>query len=220
VPAAPAHPPPVLVHVLGASVRGRPIRAYEVGATDARRKVLVIGCIHGNEPAGIAIADRLATLPPLSGVDLWIVPDLNPDGVAANTRQNARGVDLNRNFPWHWLPLGPPGTTYYAGAHALSEPESRIAYHLVLRLRPAVAIWFHQHLDLVDESGRSVAVERRFAAVARLPLQRLVRYPGSATTWEDHAVPRGTAFVVELGPGRLAPAAVARFARAARAAAR
>ena len=217
---APAHAPPVAVHVLGASVRGRTIRALEVGTPEARRKVLVVGCIHGNEPAGIAIADRLATLPPLRGVDLWIVPDLNPDGVAANTRQNADGVDLNRNFPWHWLPLGPPGSTYYPGPHALSEPESRIAYRLVLRLRPAVAIRFHQHLDLVDESGGSVAVERQFAAVARLPLRRLVRYPGSATTWEDHAVPTGTAFVVELGPGRLASADVGRFARAVRAVSR
>ena len=184
------------MHVLGASARGRTIRALEVGTPEARRKVLVVGCIHGNEPAGIAIADRLATLPPL------------------------RGVDLNRNFPWHWLPLGPPGSTYYPGPHALSEPESRIAYRLVLRLRPAVAIWFHQHLDLVDESGGSVAVERQFAAVARLPLRRLVRYPGSATTWEDHAVPTGTAFVVELGPGRLASADVGRFARAVRAVSR
>jgi murein peptide amidase A len=218
--AAPAHGPVVRVHVLGTSVRGRTIRALEVGEPGARRKALVVGCIHGNEPAGIAIAERLADQSPPRGVDLWIVPDLNPDGVAANTRQNADGVDLNRNFPWRWRLLGPPGSTYDAGPHPLSEPESRIAYRLVLRLRPAVAIWFHQDLDLVDESGGSVAVERRFAAAARLPLQRLVRYRGSATTWEDHAVPRGTAFVVELGPGRLAPAAVARFARAVRAAVR
>jgi protein MpaA len=67
--------------------------------------VLVVGCIHGNEPAGIAIAQRLERSSP-RGVDLWIVPVLNPDGRAADTRGNTHGVDLNRNFPWHWRPLG------------------------------------------------------------------------------------------------------------------
>src|SRR3989442_8411051 len=172
VVAAPASGRTVL---LGRSWQGRPIAAVEVGNRSGRR-VLVVGCIHGNEPGGIPIARALERLSP-HDLDLWIVPDLNPDGVAANTRQNADGVDLNRNFPWQWLSLGPPGSTYYAGPHALSEPESRIAYRLVLRLRPAVAIWFHQHLDLVDESGGSVATERHFAALTGLPLRRLVRYP-------------------------------------------
>src|ERR1700704_2435470 len=86
--------------VLGHSVQGRPIRAFEIGNPASPRKVLVVGCIHGNEPAGIAIADALARGRAERGVDLWIVPDLNPDGVAADTRQNADRVDLNRNFPW------------------------------------------------------------------------------------------------------------------------
>ena len=202
--------------MLGRSVRGRPIRALEVGDPHAQRKVLVVGCIHGNEPAGIAVVRALAALPALPHVDLWLVPDLNPDGVAAGTRKNADGVDLNRNFPWRWRPLGPPGSTYYTGRRPLSEPESRIAYRLVRRLHPAVSIWFHQHLGLVDESGGSVAVERRFARRARMPLARLTRYPGSATTWENHVDPRGTAFVVELGPGSVPPDSVRRLSAAVR----
>jgi murein peptide amidase A len=59
---------------------------------------VVVGCIHGNETAGIAIANALERLSPRD-LDLWIVADLNPDGAAADTRQNAHGVDLNRNFP-------------------------------------------------------------------------------------------------------------------------
>ncbi|TML87232.1 MAG: murein peptide amidase A, partial [Actinobacteria bacterium] len=142
-PSAPA--PRVQSVVLGRSVQGRPIRAFEVGDPASPRRVLVVGCIHGNEPAGIAIADALAQGPAALGVVLWIVPDLNPDGVAADTRQNADRVDLNRNFPWQWQPLGPPGTTFYSGARPLSEPESRIAERLVLRVRPQISIWFHQH---------------------------------------------------------------------------
>src|SRR5438874_2353429 len=202
--------------VLGRSVRGRPIRAFELGDANAKRELLVVGCIHGNETAGIAVARKLERGAPVAGVDLWIVPDLNPDGVAARTRQNADGVDLNRNFPWRWRPLGPRGTQQYAGPRPLSEPESRIAHVMILRLRPAVTIWFHQPLGLVDESGGSLAVERRFARVARLPLRRLTRYPGSAASWQDARLPRTTAFVVELPPGTPGTGQVARYASAVR----
>lgn len=61
---------------------------------------------------------------------------LNPDGVAAHTRQYAHGVDLNRNFPWRGRALQPGGGLESSGPHALSGPESRIAYSLVLRVRP------------------------------------------------------------------------------------
>jgi predicted deacylase len=82
---------------------GRPITAVEVGNRSGRR-VLAVGCLRVNEPGGIPIARALERVSP-HDLDLWIVPDLNPDGVAADTRQNAHGVDLNRNFPWHWRPL-------------------------------------------------------------------------------------------------------------------
>ena len=200
--------------MLGRSEHGRPVVAWEVGDPSRSRKALVVGCIHGNEPAGIAIADALALVPAPGKTDLWIVPDLNPDGVAAGTRQNADGVDLNRNFPWQWRPIGHPGTTFYPGTGALSERESRIAYRLILRLRPVVSIWFHQHLALVDESGGAVDVERRFAQVAGLPLRRLARYPGSVTTWQDHAFPGTTAFVVELPAGAVPALRVKRYVRA------
>src|SRR5205823_7637296 len=128
----------------------RRIEAIELRGTHPTRAALVVGCIHGNEPAGIAVADALARGRPFAGVDLWIVPDLNPDGRFADTRGNAHGVDLNRNFPYRWRPLR---GVYYSGPKPLSEPEARIAHRLILRLRPTVSIWFHQHLDLVWGSG-------------------------------------------------------------------
>ncbi|HEY4412428.1 MAG TPA: M14 family zinc carboxypeptidase [Gaiellaceae bacterium] len=197
--------------VLGHSVDGRVITAVEIGDFDSPLRTLVVGCIHGNEPAGIAIAQWLTRMAPPSELDLWIVSDLNPDGVAANTRQNAHHVDLNRNFPFRWRPLS---GYFYSGPRALSEPESRIAYRLISRVRPQVAVWFHQHLDVVDESGGSLAVERRFAALVGLPLARLTREPGSAIGWENHVIPSGTAFAVELPAGALKRAAVDRFAHA------
>jgi protein MpaA len=195
---------------LGRSVDGRPIIAVETGDFDARRKVLVVGCIHGNERAGIPIAQRLTRVSPRE-LDLWIVPDLNPDGAAAGTRGNADHVDLNRNFPWRWRPLG---GLFYSGPRSLSEPESRVAYRLIARLRPQISIWFHQHLDVVDESGGNVGVERRFAALTGLRLTRLTREPGSVVSWQDHHDPAATAFVVELPAGVLQSAGVTRFASA------
>jgi hypothetical protein len=68
---------------------------------------------------------------------------------------------------------------------------------------------------VVDESGGSVAIERRYARKVGLPLVRLTRYPGSVVTWENTVLPPGsTAFVVELPAGRLTAAAVERHARA------
>ncbi len=80
--------------LLGRSWQARPIEAVEVGNPSGTR-VLVVGCIHGNETAGIAIADALERLSP-HDLDLWIVPDLNPDGVAAHTSCGVRKVGFMR----------------------------------------------------------------------------------------------------------------------------
>ena len=200
-----------LVVPLGHSVHSRPIVAYEVGSQDAPKTMLVVGCIHGNEPAGIAIAAALEHVRPPRGIALWIVPDLNPDGVAAGTRHNADDVDLNRNFPTGWRAQT---GVYDSGPKPLSEPESRIAYRLVLRIRPRVSIWFHQHLDVVDASTGDPTLLRRFATVAGERLVPLPRYGGSAVTWENARFPGTTPFVVELPAGSLTRAAVQRYVRA------
>ena len=201
-----AAPQPVL---LGRSVDGRAITAVEVG-DPAAPTVLVVGCIHGNEPAGIAVARRLERLSP-SGVDLWIVPDLNPDGRAADTRGNAHGVDLNRNFPYRWRRMH---GVYESGPRPLSEPEARIAYRLILRIRPIVTVWFHQHLDLVWASGGKASVERRFARISGLPYHRLPALAGSAIDWQNHRLSGTTAFAAELPAGPASAPALARYVRA------
>jgi protein MpaA len=198
--------------LLGTSFDGRPIRTFELGDPSAGVTVLVVGCIHGDECAGVAIAKRLIASRPARYVDLWVVPDLNPDGRAAHTRGNARGVDLNRNFPFRWKPL--PRGRYYSGRRPLSEPESRIAVRLIDRITPDITIWFHQPFGAVDRSGGDVRIERRYARLVGLPLERLGRKPGSATGWQNHEHRDSTAFVVELPPGRVSPAEARTFARA------
>jgi protein MpaA len=202
--------------VLGRSVDGRPIAAAEVKSARSRAAVLVVGCIHGDEPAGIAVARAVRRAGAIPGVDLWVIDDLNPDGVARHTRQNGDGVDLNRNFPWRWRASGRRGDRQYPGARALSEPEARLARDLILRLRPRLTVWFHQPLGITDESGGNVRLERRFAALSGLPLRRLARYRGSAPTWENHRLAGSTAFVVELPSGMPSRPELARYVRAVR----
>jgi protein MpaA len=199
--------------MLGRSVDGRPIEAIRVGNPHGK-PVLIVGAIHGNETAGIAIAQALEKTSPRD-LDLWIVPDLNPDGVAAGTRGNAHGVDLNRNFSWRWRPMS---GVYESGPRAFSEREARIARNLLLRIHPAVTIWFHQHLDMVWASGGDRNVEKTFARVSGLPYLPMPQLAGSAITWQNNTLKGTTAFAAELPPGRARD--VSRYVRAVFAATR
>src|SRR3954454_20949751 len=136
--------------VAGHSVQGREITAVRTGEADAPRTVLVVGDIHGTERAGKAVVRALRHTPAPGGVQVWTVKTANPDGEAEGTRQNARGVDLNRNFPYRWRATGRPWDTFYPGPRKGSEPETRAIKGLVKRLRPDVTVWFHQSLSLVD----------------------------------------------------------------------
>ena len=89
---------------IGRSAEGRPIRALRVGSRARAVKLMVVGTIHGNEPAGRAVIARLRGARPPRGTALWLVDDANPDGAAAGSGSNANGVDLNRNFPYRWRP--------------------------------------------------------------------------------------------------------------------
>jgi protein MpaA len=201
--------------VIGRSVRGRPIVAHVLGPDSAPRKLLLVGCIHGNECAAIPILSALARSRAPAGVQLWLVPEMNPDGTAADTRQNAHGVDLNRNFPYQWEPVTDP--TYDSGPRPASEPETRAAMALIRRIRPAVTIWYHQHMDLVDMAGGDRGVARRYAQLSGLRATCLGFLPGTAPAWSNHLLPGTTAFVVELPAGPVGQAALGRHLRAIRA---
>jgi protein MpaA len=179
------------VVVIGHSVHGQPIQAWHLEGAGPR--VLAVGCIHGNECSGIDIVDALARTHPRE--DLWLVPDLNPDGRAARTRGNARGVDLNRSFPNG------------------REPETRAAVALIRRIHPAVTIWFHQAEDRVRGWGRSKEVARRYARLAGMRYATVPWPTGAATRWQNTALGERS-FVVELPRERLTPWQLDRHVRA------
>jgi murein peptide amidase A len=203
--------------VIGHAVEGRPIVAREFGDAEAPRVMLVVGSIHGDEQQGHRVVRRLARgyAKRLEGVDLWTIETVNPDGVAANTRDNAHSVDLNRNFPHHWEPI-PPSSGYYSGPRPLSEPETRAMRRFLERIDPQITVWYHQPwgetLIPCDRRGRRVAL--RYARLSGLPARDCFPSPpGAATGWQDAALGE-RAFVVELPGGSLSGEAVRRHARA------
>lgn len=204
--------------VAGRSAEGRPIGLLQRGDPALDGELLVFGCIHGDECA----ASELQPLAPGSGCpdpasDIYLVPNLNPDGYALGTRLNGRGVDLNRNFGVEWKPIGRPGGPQHSGPRPFSEPESRLAARIVERLQPEVTIWFHQHYasrPLVRAWGQSVQAARRYARLAKLPFRRLPWLAGTAPNWQNHRFPGTASFVVELPRGPLTDAALSRLGNA------
>ena len=206
---------------IGFSVEGRPIIAERVGAAGGR-KVLVIGVIHGNEDAGIQIVDELRRRAIDDNVELWLIEAMNPDGVARQDRHNSNEVDLNRNFPYKWGPIGDPGNSQYAGTGPASEPETQAIVQFITLLRPDIAIWYHQDANLIIPStGRDGRIRSRYAELTALPLADCCGgggiYTGIAATWarnelkqDSDAVP----FIVELPGGELSAAQVQAHANA------
>jgi protein MpaA len=221
-PAPAASPGPASVAsyarvVYGHSVRGRSLVAVHAGARSSARKVLVVGSIHGNERAGQAVADRLARAGASAGAEVWVIRESNPDGAAANTRQNAHGVDLNRNFPYGFRRSGSPFSTYYSGPRPLSEPESRSLAAFIRKLKPDVTIYYHQHLDVValpPGHGAAARAARRYARLAGMRAVDIGAKTGSAAGWQRNTLREPASLVVELPAGSLSAAGVRRQANA------
>lgn len=167
--------------VLGNSVQGRPITCLTFG--DGDDCILIMATIHGDEDAGTPLVRRLAAHladhPELTkGRRILLIPVVNPDGHAKRTRTNARGVDLNRNYPAsNYQRLARHGST------ALSEPESVAISDLLDAQRPRRIVSIHQPLRsghaCIDYDGPGDDLAAAMAAHCHLPIERLGSRPGS-----------------------------------------
>jgi murein tripeptide amidase MpaA len=187
---------------IGHSTRGRPIKAYLIGDENATSRYLVLGQMHGDEAAGRMLTRyRLLRKDPVRDVALWVVPTMNPDGSARGTRTNARGVDLNRNFPSNtWVRQG-KGTRYYSGPRPASEPETRAIVRFFSKIEPWTIVSIHQPLAAVDYSGGDRSVTRWLSEHLRLPIRHLqVSGGGTMTSWYNREYRRKTAVTIELPP--------------------
>jgi protein MpaA len=190
------------VSVIGTSVDGREIRAihrYWKGVKN-RKKLVVIGSVHGNEPAGVRVAKALKKAKLPRNVELWVIPTANPDGLADKRRTNARKVDLNRNFPYRWKRIN-VGTSTYSGRAAASEPETKALITFFKRVKPDQTVVFHQPLHGVGTAVKRMDVVRALAKEIRLPVKSFACTGvchGSFSSWHNRALP-GVAVTVEFG---------------------
>ncbi|UCD50397.1 MAG: DUF2817 domain-containing protein [Phycisphaerales bacterium] len=175
--------------VLGHSVQGRPILAQLFG--DGPDATLFIATIHGNEPAGTplmgALADHLTDHPELlRGRRVVVVAVANPDGMARRTRENIRGVDLNRNFEARNRINNATN-----GLGALSEPESKAIHAAIDQFSPDRIISLHQPLNCIDYDGPAKALAARMATYCHLSVKKLGARPGSlgSYTGEELGIP-------------------------------
>lgn len=182
------------------SAQGLPLELTRIGS--GRRRMLIIGSIHGDETEGLAAIDEVCACAERHGRQ-WtttIVRDMNPDGTARRTRANARGVDLNRNWPARSFR---PGRT--RGDRPLSEPETAAVHALLVRERPDVIVVFHSigSGPFVNFDGPADAYAEAFASSAGWRVVESMDYPtpGSLGSFAgaDRSIP---VLTVEFRRGR------------------
>lgn len=176
---------------LATTALGTPIERWSWHPPDATVHVAVIAGIHGNEPITrpLATAMRVARRP--DRLALTILPSANPDGWSAGTRENGRGVDLNRNFPWLW-------GRDNAGEAPGSEAETQAIMALIVDERPDLVVWIHQPLGYVGPlPGCPEHFAQLWADAAGVRVRRGIRHRGGGETWAAE-VARVRSMLVEV----------------------
>lgn len=172
---------------LGRAVNGAPLALQIFG--DGPDAVLIFGGIHGDEPSSaslaLALVAHLRDHPEAyAGRTVAILPVANPDGLAAGTRGNAHGVDLNRNFPAeNWKKHGRRN-----GAAPASEPETQALMRALLVVQPRRIVSIHsiqRGKQCNNYDGPAEALARRMAAHNGYPVRPAMGYPtpGSFGSW-------------------------------------
>lgn len=162
------------------------------------KKILVISLIHGNErPAGALGRFWLERLMKIDSRNSWrVIPVTNPDGVKKNTRANAKGVDLNRNFPtkdWEtdamtfWASKTNKAPQKFPGTSAGEEPEVKCVMKHLEDYKPDFVVSIHTPLNVLDFDGPKV----KPPTYSYLPWKSLGNFPGSLGRflWVERKVP-------------------------------
>lgn len=147
-----------MIEIFGKTESGLTITSHRFGRGEFH--LLVLGGVHGDEVEGVVLANamlgRLLEFNDLR-LRLTLVPTFNLDGVLAQTRGNARGVDLNRNLPtkdWSSIATTP---RYQPGPFALSESENKALVHFIENEKPQFIISLHSWKPMlnINEPPRS-----------------------------------------------------------------
>jgi protein MpaA len=191
---------------IGLSVEGRALRAWRFGP-DGAPALLVVAGVHGDEPSSVGgaveLGRRLRAGAVAAAGPVWLLPRLNPDGLARGQKNSARDVDLNRNFPaTNVTTAHRPG--YFPGDSPLSEPETAALAALIERERIGAVVAVHAPFACVNYDGPAQAWAQRVAAACGWPARGDIGYPtpGSLGSWLglDRGLP---VLTLELPPGPL-----------------
>ena len=148
---------PRQTHIIGYSTEGRAIEVFSDHA--GPNGTLIIGGIHGDEPATIKLVREFS---PPAGNPVALLPLANPDGFARGSRYNACGVDINRNAGFNWR----VDSVEPAGEAPWSESETRALQEFILSWRPAKIVALHWALGEIDADGvQSTALAESMWAV-------------------------------------------------------
>ena len=145
-------------------------------------KVLVIGCMHGDEPQGEYLINEY--LKNNADTKLLLIPCLNPDGVKAQTRVNSNGVDLNRNFPTKNWELTEKNN-FYGGNEPASEIETRFLINVIDEFKPELILTLHAPYKVVNYDGNALDIANKISEIIKYPVESSIGYPtpGSFGTW-------------------------------------
>lgn len=184
-------------------VEKTPIYHVEFKGHDPKaKKILVLSMVHGDEvPAGYVALFWMNRLAELSnGRNTWrVLPLLNPDGLAGKTRNNARGVDLNRNLPtknWEveakerWRVVEKENVRRFPGEKANSESETQCMLKHLEEFQPDFIVSLHTPYGQLDFDGPE-NINFALKSFKDMPWKRLGHYPGSLGRymWAERHVP-------------------------------
>lgn len=208
------HPP----RRYGTSAHGAALNVF--GPANGPVDLLVMASMHGDEcESTVVLSEALRSIRE-DALATPVILNVNPDGTVLGTRANARGVDLNRNWPTrNWS----TDTVHYKahgetvrdielspGTEPASEPETRALLDLVQDLRPAAIVSLHAPLGCVEDPDQK-PLARWIGREVGLPLVPDVGYltPGSFGTW---AVEQGINIITWELPPEPIPALLASHA--------
>ncbi|MDE3000437.1 MAG: M14 family metallopeptidase [Gemmatimonadota bacterium] len=222
----------------GRSSDGRPMYSLNVG--DESGPTMYFGAaIHGweweNAYGLLRLAEVLCRNPDVEGLNtrdlhFKILPVQNPGGFDRFTRQNSRGVDLNRNFDCNWegfhyaQDVRMPWDYNYMGTNAASERETRVIQRIIDRHRPLCVIDFHTadyimmlphrgdgellaaiHEDIRDRLRNRYLTQKPYGgAYQQVNMERITEFGPPTPYCISYAAERGTpaAFLIEMSGNR------------------
>lgn len=161
-------------------------RIYYREFGSGEKLTVIIGGLHGDEPAGFISAVMLARFlqknPESIKNRVIIIPCLNPDGLMKGRRTNGRKVDINRNFPTATWSFDYAKFYNNPGKLPATEPETVLVANLLEEFRPKLLIQMHQPFNgLYPDSRVPEDLLKKMSEIAEIPVSFDIGYqtPGS-----------------------------------------